>query len=636
MVMEALRQGAKGGLGKFILMGFMSLAVGGLVLMDMGGFFRGGVANSDVAKIGGQTISASAFDSTLRRSLSQVNLTPEQAYKMGYTTRVLNAEISNTILAQSAYKNDVSISDEAAAQYISRMIAPMVGVGGDAKSTLERLLAAQGMSEAGFVASIKNDLRNSLLADSMRGGFASVSDSTARDLYRVKNEKRDVSYVVFKNDAVRDVAPPSDDQLNAVYERTKEQYAAPETRNVQLIVLNTDALREKIDVSDSVLKQRYDAEKDFYTINQSWTIDQALFDDVDTAQAVYARVDSGSTMIDAVRSVTGASTAYIGEKSFEESDLPEALKEQVVAQEIGDIIAPLSTAMGVYVIKVTDYTPAGVQSFDAVKSEIKKDLFETQVIDQLYDQASVVDDILAGGASVDDVKEQVDIHIIALDNLNVRGQTTSTPEIEGFADMRQDIATAAFSLAEGETSPMQEMRSGQFMAVHTAIVMPKTYEPFIDVKDNLTTQWTADQKMLSNRMRVKSILEGGVQGLDLGAIAQAEGHSVQRIKGLVRTEVSGDASSKNDFPISAVQTVFAAPKAAPVIIDLEGGYGIASVDDVIWSQSIDDKALMAFKTDLIQQQQDDVMTVYLNTKRDEYGVKVNDGALARLYTPTEE
>ncbi len=44
MVMNAMRQGAKSGVSKIFLFGFMVMAVGGLVLMDVKGMFQSGAA----------------------------------------------------------------------------------------------------------------------------------------------------------------------------------------------------------------------------------------------------------------------------------------------------------------------------------------------------------------------------------------------------------------------------------------------------------------------------------------------------------------------------------------------------------------------------------------------------------------
>ena len=111
MVMKSLRDGASGGVTKFILMGFMALAVGGLVLTDVGGFFRGGVGGSDVARVGDQAISIQQFDSTLRRTLQPIGMSTQDAYQFGYVQQVLSGEIRSALLQQAAKSYGVQVSD---------------------------------------------------------------------------------------------------------------------------------------------------------------------------------------------------------------------------------------------------------------------------------------------------------------------------------------------------------------------------------------------------------------------------------------------------------------------------------------------------------------------------------------------
>lgn len=95
MVMNALNKKASGGLGKFILFGFLALAVGGLVFSDVTGVFRGGVGSSDVARIGDEKLSIHRFDRSLRRTLAQTGLSVDQAYKLGYVGQFLNSRFSD-------------------------------------------------------------------------------------------------------------------------------------------------------------------------------------------------------------------------------------------------------------------------------------------------------------------------------------------------------------------------------------------------------------------------------------------------------------------------------------------------------------------------------------------------------------
>lgn len=625
MVMEALRKGAAGGLGKFILMGFMALAVGGLVLMDMGGFFRGGVSNSDIVKIGRQSISTFAFDRTVRRHLGQVGIGPEQAYQMGYIDRILRSEISSAVLGKAARDSGISISDKLAATQINDMVAPMAGPDGDVKATLDRILMNQGLSEGAFVAGLKSDMANNFLAGSLSGGFSFVSESVAKDLFRAKNEKRDISYVNFPHDDVRDVIAPTEEQLGTLYEAGKERFSSPETRNLKIIVLNTEELKKRLDVSEAVLKQRYESERDFYAVNESWTLDQALLDSDEQAQAVYEAVQKGQSVEASVKQVTGNATAYLGEKQFDQGNLPENLKDVVVeVKERDQVLSPVSSALGTYVVKITGHTPAGVQPFEKVRAEIEKDVVETQLIDQMYDQANLVEDLLASGTPLDEVIAQADVDVFEIQDISVYENPQA--KFKGLENLQQELIKTGFEFAEGETSPMQEMSDGRFVAVHVEAIKPKTYTPFEDIKDELVAKWTEDQKRLSNRMRVKQALGDG-QNFDVKSFAKANNKSVKTLKGIAGNK----ADEKNTLPMNAVQSLFVADMNAPLIIDTQDGYAVAVVDDVKWPETIDQNAFDAFKAELARAQQDEIMTVFLNGKRDEYGVKVNQRALERMY-----
>ena len=102
MVMQAMRKGKGAGVVKFIFMSLLVLAAGGLVLSDVGGFFRGGIGNNDVAAVGDQNIPITSFDMKLRRTLTRIGMSPQQAYQLGYTNQFLNSEIQSMLLQQAA------------------------------------------------------------------------------------------------------------------------------------------------------------------------------------------------------------------------------------------------------------------------------------------------------------------------------------------------------------------------------------------------------------------------------------------------------------------------------------------------------------------------------------------------------
>jgi peptidyl-prolyl cis-trans isomerase D len=94
-MLRALRDGTKKGfLLKFIMFGFLLMGLGGLVLIDVGDYFRGGIGGNTVARIGDTDISLGKFQNDAQRIIRQQNLTLEEAHEVGYTNMILNSMVS--------------------------------------------------------------------------------------------------------------------------------------------------------------------------------------------------------------------------------------------------------------------------------------------------------------------------------------------------------------------------------------------------------------------------------------------------------------------------------------------------------------------------------------------------------------
>ena len=100
-MMRSMREGVHSKIIKIVLFGLLTMAVFGLVLMDVGGFFRGGVGNTNVATVAGSSISSTEFQRHVQRVLSNQGITPADAYSFGYIEQILNNEIARTVISNA-------------------------------------------------------------------------------------------------------------------------------------------------------------------------------------------------------------------------------------------------------------------------------------------------------------------------------------------------------------------------------------------------------------------------------------------------------------------------------------------------------------------------------------------------------
>ncbi len=624
MVMKAMREGAKGGIGKFILFGFMGMAVGGLVLMDVGGFFRSGTGNNNVLKIGKQTISIQSFDQDLRRQLSRVGISPQEAYKLGYTNQLLSSTVRENLINQAATQNGITIDKKRVAEHIQSMVSPMVQDGQSARDVLRQILASQGMTESQLVNAISNEMRANTLTKAMSAGFMRVSQPVTDALYLYQNEERTVEYAPILAKDIKDIAEPTDAQLEALYQATKEHYAISETRTVKMLRIKDKALKDTIEISEDELRQTYDNNIDAYYTPEQITLEQALLDTEEQAKAVLTKLEGNKSLKSSVKE-----SAYLGEQSYSADELLDDVKDAVLAnKKKGAVIGPVQTPLGWNITVIKEVTPEETKSYKSVKGDIKDELLEIAVLDQKYALAATVDDLLASGASVEEIAEEVPLEITDLGAFNNFGlDAKNNDALKDLEDLRAPVLEASRELFEGETSPVMEMADGSFRAVYLEKLNPKSYQPFADVKDSILKRWMSDQRQAEAYSKARAL---AADIKNNKTTLEGTGYKIKKAKELKRND-----EPKSPLTGSALNSLFEAVILEPVVIDIEGGAAVGIVTETKIPELNDKvKGSDAYKeltAAILEESQREGVTLYLENKRDEIGVKVNQGLLDRIY-----
>ena len=632
MVMRAMRQGAMGGVLKFVLFGLMTMAVGGMVFMDIGGFFSGGgVSRTDVARVGREKISLPAFDRNVQRTLGQIGISSAEAYKAGYIDQILSSEIQSRLMGRAAQDVGISVGERRIAEQIRTLLGPMVGPGQDPKQVLNQILMNQGLSEAELAGSIGQEITTGVLNQTVAGGFAQISPSIVRDLYAFENETRDIVFIAYPESEVKSATTPDDAQLKQVYEATREIYATPEFRTLQLVTLDSSALEKTIAIDDQEIRDAYDDSIDLYTEKEQRTLDQALFEKEEDAKAVAEKAKSGGLQA-AVKAVTGRDTDYLGEKTFETDTIPAELKTQAASAKAGDTIGPVKTAIGWQVVTLKDITAAKTKPFESVKKEIRDELLSNKIIDQQYALSGEIEDLLAGGATLDEIKSQPGVTVTALPAINSFGLDKANKDVlKDHEKARSFILENGFQISEGETSPMSEI-GDTFMAIHVQSIQPKTYAPFESLRADILKRWMTDQHRVENRLQVTEALE------DLNAktqspadFAKAQNKPLQSRSGINRKTAPAKPLIDRSWA-----NIFEATPNEPFIIDIDGGYALAWVTKATLPESIDtaSKEYKEFEAGLIKATQNEAMMTYGESKREKYGAKVNQRLLEQTYART--
>jgi peptidyl-prolyl cis-trans isomerase D len=500
---------------------------------------------------------------------------------------------------------------------------------GQSKSDmLKQLLRAQGVSESQFIQSIRQELGNTLYRSALIGGATKMSFEEASDLYQFQNEKRDFKGVVLDNSFAKTIAEPTDENLKKFYEANKSDFAIPETRSVTIATLKKEMLADKVEISEDELKDIYAENIETYTKPERRRVEQAVFTEQANAQAVHKKVTEGTDLKNAVKAVTNETAPYLGENNFEQNGLLEEISEPVFAAEKGDVLEPVQTALGWHVLIIKDVIQPQVESFESVRANLKDNLVQERLLDDLVNTANTLDDQLAGGEQLEVVVKELGLTTEQIKDFNQAGISSNGQDLfKSYQGDKAQILEAAFDFQEGESSPVLELADGRFITVRVDAVKPLEYQPYESVEAKLKTRWLDQQKQLANRVRAEEAFKMLADGASLDDVAKKYGARVQTFTKLERA-----SAPKAPLTLPALRDIFEAKQNENLQLTLADGFVIGQVGESTLP-SIDQakKEIEEIREQTAQLLPQEILLQYINALSLKYDVKVNERILRTVY-----
>jgi len=613
-----MRDSAFGGIFKFFLLGMLVLAVAGLVLMDIGGFFTGNMTPGTIVKGGGVNIGASEFNRTLDRVLSRQGIPAEQAYQMGLVDNVLKSEIQNRLFIKETHDLGLEINDEDVLDQISKIAEPLAKDGRSKKEVLQQILRTQGITEAEFVNGLRQEMASTLLRSVLQPPASLTSPLLAENLYRYDNESRKADIIFFRNSAVKDASKPTEDQLKKYYEANKADFLIPETRKITMATLKSDMVKKNLTVTDEQLQAEYDRNIASFTKPARRMIDQIVLKTEDEAKKAMEEMNAGQTPKNTMTS------------EYEQSALLPEIGGPVFAAKKDAVLGPIQTDLGWHVIKVKDTLPEKVTPFAEVKDRLKTELENIGLSEELYSAGNTIEDRIAGGESFDEIVKEYGMTTDTIGPFRQNGNDAGGNDVfKSFAADREKIVLAAYDYEQGEVAPLVETADGQFHMIRIDAVTPDTYRPYESVRTDLEKRWVEEQQRLAAKAAAKTALEALNGGKNITEVAKENGLSVQSITHRGRkTE-----APKPLTPVAAAQ-MFSTDIGKGFSSTVEDGVIVGTVTDITLPPATaqkDEKELSALTELTGKALSEDALSQFVAKMVNAKKIKINQAALEQMY-----
>ncbi len=593
-----------------------------MLILGLGGFgvtsFSGGVTR--VGSVGDVDITTDDYARALQTQVAQFSqrigqpISTQEALAFGVDRQVLQGLITRAALDNEAARIGLSVGDEVVATELMQMDA-FKGISGSFDRDAYRFqLDRTNQTEAQFETNLRRDVARELMQGAVVGGFV-APDALTDTLYAWIGERRGFSMLrLGEADLAEPLAEPTEEELRAHYDAHVDRFTRPEAKRITYASLLPEAIAKDMPVDDALLKEMYEDRIDEFVLPERRIVERLVYPDQAAADAARARLDAGADFEDLVGE-RGLTLEAIDLGDMTRDELGEA-GEGVFTAEEGEVAGPLPTDLGPALFRVIAVLAAEETTFDEARGLLAIEIQTDAARRAIADKVELVDDLLAGGASLEDLAEEAQLEIATLDFVaSVQGEAA----IEGYPAFRQ-AAQAVQADDYAEAIPLED---GGVVALRLDEVVPAAPIPFDEARDAVAADWRKDalaEALAARAAEIKAGIEGGAAIGSFGIVD-------------VTPEIARDGFLAN-APDNLVADVFRMEEGAVSVVEGPGFVAVVKLDSIQLAETEGEEAETLREALAAQARQAisaDAFTAFTNALTNEAGVTLDQSVINAIH-----
>jgi len=488
----------------WIILGLLILGLAGFGATNLSGTIR------TIGTAGDQLISVDDYARELQREIrateAQIgqSMTMEQARAAGIDQMVLARLVSLASLDNEVAQLGLSIGDENLQKEILEIPA-FSGIDGSFDRESYRFALSQaGLNESEFEDDLRAESARTLVQGAIIAGVT-MPDPMADAILGFVAARRNFVWAGLDTSSLAEpLAEPTDDDLRAFYDAHADEFRLPETKRISYVLLTPDMLVDQVELDEDAARALYDERADEYILPERRLVERLNFADDAAASDAMAQLEVGGTTFEQLVDARGLALGDIDMGDVTANDLGDAA-EAVFAAEIGDVVGPLPTSLGPALFRVNGILAARSTSFEDALDELRDELASDRARRLVDAQAQSIDDLLAGGATLQEIANETDMELGQID--------WSIGNFDGVAAY-DAFRNAAASVTDTDFPAIDFLEDGGIFAIQLDNVLPPRPEPFRDARNGVIDGWTLEQTETALRAQAESAVAQMASGAD--------------------------------------------------------------------------------------------------------------------------
>lgn len=599
----------------WVLMALLILGLGGFGVTNLSGTVR------SIGSVGDSDIDVDEYARALQREIRAVEaergepVSFAEARDIGVTDSVLARLIASAAFDHETGQIGLSIGDENLRDEIVGM-QQFQGVDGSFDREGYRYALDQaGLSESAFEEDIRAETARSFLQAAVMAGVT-MPEGYMQTLLDYLGEQRSVAWSVLGRDDLQTGMPvPDDSDLQTYHSENEDQFTVPERKRITYALLTPDMLIDTIEVDEEALRDAYEARESEFNQPERRLVERLAFGSEEAAQAALEQIESGDSTFEDLVAERGLDLADIDLGDVSRADL-EGAGDDVFAASTGDVVGPLSSPVGPALFRVNAVLSEQVTTFEEAEPDLRAELAADRARRVVDSRIDAVDDLLAGGATIEDLADETDLEL---------GQIDWHEGISEGIAAYDAFRSAASAVSEGDYPEVMQLDEGGIFAMRLDEVVPPEVQPLEEVRDEVTAAW--EQEALVSELKAQA--EPVVERLAGGESLEEAGLSVDGSQTLTRR------GFRAEVPPSFIETVFGMEEGGATMIEGDGRVFVIKLDEILPPDS-EDSDLQELQ-DLLQQRaatslSQDLFQVLANDIRNRAGIELDQAAMNAVHS----
>jgi len=462
----------------------------GLLFVALAGFGIGSFTGnaSRIGSVGDVTITAQDYARALQREIrariaqTQQPVTLGDLRAQGIDEAVLRGLVARAALNNEAREMGLSVGDEEVARQITQIPAFQGLDGNFNREAYEFELSQNGLSVAEFEEDVREDTARSLLQAAVVGGVV-PNDVITDTIVAYQAELRNFSILTIAQDDLPDgLRDPTEADLQGFYDDNPERFTRPEAKRVTYAWITPDMVMDEVEIDEDTLRNLYEDRLSEFVQPPRRLLERLVFLDESAAQDAYDAIAAGETDFDTLLEERGLSfeDADLGEVAF--NDLPADTAEVIFADTEAEILGPLESGIGPALFRVNAVLEATEVTFEEAAEDLRAELASDAARRMIDDMRETIDDLLAGGATLEELDSDTRMTLGTLD---------FTPDSEAGIAGYDAFRDAARAVQEGDFPELLDLSDGGLFALRLDEVVPPTLPPLAEIEEAVEDAWRA-------------------------------------------------------------------------------------------------------------------------------------------------